>query len=147
MPRENRKRGKKNKKKADQEPQSESLLELEGHPNDVREPLTTERQGEPSWLISAPSRSEEFNIEAPFGFVDTEVKAYFRTVDIQIRDWQENGLEDGEVDVDLDPNEGLYFMGELEQCHSLRCVVREEVVLRRCSHRDVREGKTARYRP
>jgi len=59
-------------------------------------------------MISASNRSEEVDIEAPFGFVDTEVKAYFRTVDIQIRDWQENEPDNGKVDEDLDPNEGMY---------------------------------------
>lgn len=64
----------------------------------------------PSWIIPAASRSdaEDVNPEAPFGFVDAEVKAYFRTVDVQIREWQDGQAEVEGVDgnVDIDPNEG-----------------------------------------
>jgi nucleolar protein 9 len=43
-------------------------------------------EGEPSWIVK---RQTDFDSSAPFGHVDAEVKAYFRTVDIQIRDWQD----------------------------------------------------------
>jgi nucleolar protein 9 len=56
----------------------------------------------PSWIRPAES---EFNPEAPFGYVDADVKAYFRTVDSQMRDWQENAAYADESE-DADPNEG-----------------------------------------
>ncbi len=34
------------------------------------------------------SDSKQFNPEAPFGYVDPELKAYFRTVDDQLKEWQ-----------------------------------------------------------
>jgi nucleolar protein 9 len=45
--------------------------------------------------------------EAPFEGVEADVKAYFRTVDLQIRDWQENQDETAEED-DVQPNESAY---------------------------------------
>lgn len=95
MPRENRKRGKKHKKTTQDVPQATHSQE------DFEE---AEPQAGPSWIVPAANTSE-FNPEAPFGYVDSEVKAYFRTVDVQIREWQESGnpvADDG----DADPNEG-----------------------------------------
>jgi len=41
---------------------------------------------------------------APFGFLDVEVKAYSRTVDLQVRDWQRNS--EGDIEEEgVDPNE------------------------------------------
>jgi nucleolar protein 9 len=91
MPRENRKRGKKNKKASEEDTRAQ--------------PTAIEDQGGPSWI--KPPTEQETNTEAPFGYVDTDVKAYFRTVDIQIRDWAENEAMDEEFDTDRDPNEGL----------------------------------------
>ncbi|KAF5357660.1 hypothetical protein D9758_007464 [Tetrapyrgos nigripes] len=108
MPREHRKRGKKNKKKADsfEEPQFEA------------EEPNTEVQPEvgPSWIISAPSQ-DDYNLEAPFGYVDTDVKAYFRTVDTQICDWQEGEEERLVVDENSDPNaeKRMFFMAALTE--------------------------------
>lgn len=96
MPREHRKRGKKNKNKSTEQAESHELLP-------VPEPELT---GEPSWIHSAPIQPPETNPEAPFGYVDADVKAYFRTVDVQIRDWQDAEHQDAE-DGDVDPNEGM----------------------------------------
>lgn len=97
MPRENRKRGKKHKKVPD-EPETYVATNEQAHvPKD---------QAEPSWIVSGPSSAEDINPEAPFGYVDTDVKAYFRTVDVQIRDWQESEVNDAES-TDHDPNEGV----------------------------------------
>ena len=63
-----------------------------------------EPQVGPSWIIPASKNTEEINFEAPFGYLDADVKVYFRTVDIQIRNWQENEAE--ARDADVDPNEG-----------------------------------------
>jgi nucleolar protein 9 len=36
--------------------------------------------------------------ETPFGELEADIKAYFRTVDLQLRDWQENQDDGGEED-------------------------------------------------
>lgn len=97
MPRENRKRGKKHKKAKEEEwappaPQPEYQPE-------------PEPQAGPSWIVAGP-RADQINDEAPFGYVDSEVKAYFRTVDVQLREWQEEGYVAAPADGDTDPNEG-----------------------------------------
>ena len=91
MPRENRKRGKRHSKK---------------RPEDVDQQEPHEPEAGPSWIVPTPDAAvSEANHEAPFGYVDAEVKAYFRTVDLQISDWQEEGH--GAVgEGDVDPNEG-----------------------------------------
>lgn len=53
-----------------------------------------------------PDQSEQFKIEggadgafdpaAPFGFVDPDIKAYFRTVDERLKEWEAIGLAPGE---------------------------------------------------
>ncbi|KAG6864045.1 hypothetical protein C0991_000680 [Blastosporella zonata] len=109
MPRENRKRGKKNKKKSD-----DDFVSNETQPPPTQ--LDPEPAGEPSWIRSAPLEDPEvpeINPEAPFGYVDADVKAYFRTVDVQMLDWQEQ--EDKALDQDTDPNEALTEMGGKEK--------------------------------
>lgn len=96
MPRENRKRGKKNKKK----PEEEFIPPAQPPP--APDPEIT---GEPSWIRPAAEPIPETNPEAPFGYVDADVKAYFRTVDVQIRDWQGAREEAREDDDIVDPNE------------------------------------------
>lgn len=101
MPRENRKRGKKVKKRVDGLNETLSLQESQ-----APEPTSG-----PSWIRSAPrhdTEDNEFNPEAPFGYVDADVKAYFRTVDVQMRDWQVQ--EDQDLDQDKDPNEGAFHL-------------------------------------
>ncbi|KAL1937556.1 hypothetical protein VTO73DRAFT_13051 [Trametes versicolor] len=105
MPRENRKRGKKHKKTAEEVA-------------DVAQgaaPYIEEQEAGPSWIVHA---REEPTIDpnAPFGYVDAEVKAYFRTVDVQIREWQETRPE-VEEDADIDPNEDrrLFFVAGLTE--------------------------------
>ena len=98
MPRENRKRGKKHKQQvkdaeAPPEPQSTHIQDEE----------TDTLEAGPSWIV--PARQNAVDLNAPFGFVDTEVKAYFRTVDLQIREWQDTKAE-VEENEDVDPNEG-----------------------------------------
>jgi nucleolar protein 9 len=98
MPRENRKRGKKHKKVHEEEPQ---------YTQEYVEPIE-EPRGEPSWIVPASGQTEEVNPEAPFGYVDADVKAYFRTVDVQIRNWQDNRDETA-TDGDVDPNERMFI--------------------------------------
>jgi hypothetical protein len=72
MPREHRKRGK--KKRAD----VVSVEHVEARPQqDIEKSL-------PQWMQT----NDEMNLDAPFGYVDPDVKGYFRTVDSQIQDWQ-----------------------------------------------------------
>jgi len=105
MPREHRKRGKKHKKAPEEQyPIKEEYVQPE-----PEAPAQEESSGEPSWIVPAQKIQEEVNAEAPFGFVDADVKAYFRTVDVQIRDWQENEEENAGAGVDVDPNERLSF--------------------------------------
>lgn len=107
MPREIRKRGKK-KSKAQAEESSE--LAYKKHAEPVPEPEPTSSTT-PTWMKeSATSLSANgalADIEAPFGYVDADVKAYFRTVDSQLREWQEanesgggGAAEDGPQDED-----------------------------------------------
>lgn len=94
MPRENRKRGKKHKKTKEEAPTPPLQPEYQPEP-----------EAGPSWMVSGP-RSDQNNDEAPFGYVDSEVKAYFRTVDVQLREWQDEGHATAPADGDTDPNEG-----------------------------------------
>ncbi|PIL36686.1 hypothetical protein GSI_00375 [Ganoderma sinense ZZ0214-1] len=112
MPRENRKRGKKHKKKA-----SEELAQAEEPQHDFYPPQFQDQEDEagPSWIVRARDDSAA-DPDAPFGYVDAEVKAYFRTVDVQIREWQETRPE-VEADEDVDPNEDrrLFFVAALTE--------------------------------
>lgn len=90
MPNENRKRGKKHKK----------TQEHCEHPRDTN----PEHHNRPSWIVPA-QELEEPHPEAPFGYVDPDIKAYFRTVDDQIRTWQQERPYEENQDADLDPNE------------------------------------------
>ncbi|KAI0751271.1 ARM repeat-containing protein [Daedaleopsis nitida] len=107
MPRENRKRGKKHKKKAEEDVNTHHEEYPSQHEDQAAE-------AGPSWIVSASDPAIDQN--APFGFVDAEVKAYFRTVDVQIREWQETKPE-VDVDEDVDPNEDrrLFFVAALQE--------------------------------
>jgi len=95
MPKELRKRGKKHKKsKQEEQPPANAPVDEHEKPSEG-----------PSWIISA-HKTEDVNPEAPFGYVDPDIKAYFRTVDDQIRAWQEDEHIPEEENVDMDPNEG-----------------------------------------
>ncbi|KAF9040737.1 armadillo-type protein [Panaeolus papilionaceus] len=113
MPRENRKRGKKHKKMQDHEEPVRQEVYIDEEP-----PQADYAQGAPSWLKPAPKPEDEFNPEAPFGYVDADLKAYIRTVDTQIKDWQENQEEPVEGS-DEDPNEQkrLFLMAALTEMH------------------------------
>jgi nucleolar protein 9 len=95
MPKELRKRGKRHKKSATeyQTPSQEQEIPPDEGPS-----------GGPSWIVPR-ANSNQFNPEAPFGYVDPELKAYFRTVDDQLKEWQRNDWDDAGGDEDMDPNE------------------------------------------
>jgi nucleolar protein 9 len=98
MPRENRKRGKKFKK-TQEEPQEDYPAEPT-----YEEPVT---DAGPSWIKSADSQPQV--LDAPFGDIEQDVKAYFRTVDVQIKQWIEEAPEPVEGEEEKDPNEGAFF--------------------------------------
>jgi nucleolar protein 9 len=95
MPKELRKRGKRHKN---------SSAENQTHAQRHEVPDEGPSSG-PSWIVPrADSSSNQFNPEAPFGYADPELKAYFKTVDDQLKEWQQNrNYAEGEEDVD--PNE------------------------------------------
>lgn len=101
MPKEHRKRGKKKKPEPEWQPPLQELHIPEP------EPITEQQAAGPSWIVPGPNAEDDVNPEAPFGYVDVDVKAYFRTVDVQIRDWQDNAIEPG-ANEDNDPNEGAF---------------------------------------
>ncbi|GAV99718.1 ARM repeat-containing protein [Lentinula edodes] len=108
MPRENRKRGKKHKFKTT----DETIPYASSEPQAELEP-----QVGPSWIVTASGEDSEFNPEAPFGYVDADVKAYFRTVDLQIREWQEGQQEhlDGDANVDPNAEKRMFFVAALSE--------------------------------
>lgn len=60
-----------------------------------------------------PAReTEDAHPEAPFGYIEPDVKAYFRTVDEQIQSWQEDETQPEHEDSGLGPNEGMCFPPE-----------------------------------
>ncbi|EPQ59516.1 ARM repeat-containing protein [Gloeophyllum trabeum ATCC 11539] len=110
MPRENRKRGKKHRNSA--------VDQYEPVPHEQEyEPEAAENEAGPSWIVSAPP-VETANPEAPFGYVEADIKAYFRTVDLQLREWQDQrNASQPEDNVDIDPNEErrLFFLAALTE--------------------------------
>lgn len=101
MPREIRKRGKKKSKvQEDEYPQPAAVAPGP----DIVEPSS---ESAPTWMRNAPSTSNPLaDIEAPFGYVDADVKAYFRTIDLKLRDWQDGTNEDTSPE-GVDANEGM----------------------------------------
>ncbi|KDQ29289.1 hypothetical protein PLEOSDRAFT_1092908 [Pleurotus ostreatus PC15] len=110
MPRENRKRGKKHKKSA-------VGIEAPAQPHEYVAEVPESHNERPSWIVPAPNH-EEVNAEAPFGYVDADVKAYFRNVDNQMRSWQERHSYDAGDGLDTtDPNEErrIFFLAALSE--------------------------------
>jgi nucleolar protein 9 len=62
----------------------------------------------PSWIVPRAD-SKQPNPEAPFGYVDPELKAYFRTVDDQLKEWQQS-RDHAEGEEDVDPNESASYL-------------------------------------
>jgi nucleolar protein 9 len=78
MPKEVRKRGRKHKGKL--------------HPNEA---LLGERN---TPTTSEMHKQEDANPDLPFGGLDHDLKAYFRTVDAQIQEWTTSGRNSEEQD-------------------------------------------------
>ena len=127
MPRENRKRGKKHKKPVQNnaEPEADTEVYQEDTNYEGEQQAGGFEGGKrPSWVVR--DREPQVNPEAPFGYVDADVKAYFRTVELQIRDWQENPAHpiaghSGDDGNEQDPNEGNLVLTSLYRrlCRSL----------------------------
>ena len=95
MPKELRKRGRRHKKSS-----AGDKTHTQEH-----EVLDEGPSSGPSWIVPREdSNSKQFNPEAPFGYVDPELKAYFKTVDDQLKEWQQN-QKYAEGEEDVDPNE------------------------------------------
>lgn len=111
MPREHRKRGKKHKKHIEEK---QEPIADEGYGDQKQE-----SQAGPSWIVEG-EQENAVNPEAPFGYVDPDVKAYFRTVDEKLREWQENRGHDkgGREAEDVDPNEGASMAYSMQSCGS-----------------------------
>ncbi|KAG8745782.1 Nucleolar protein 9 [Ceratobasidium sp. 414] len=91
MPRENRKRGK--KKRGNNEQGDPAIHNAQ--------PEVGSEQAQPTWMHT----NDEPNLDAPFGYVDPDVKAYFRTVDSKIQEWQSQGYTQGRDDEEGDTHE------------------------------------------
>lgn len=135
MPRENRKRGKKHKKNEEQE-QPHAAIDL-----------AQVSQNDPSWIKPPLRDMDDPESEAPFGLLDADVKAYFRTVDIQIRDWQED--QEATWEDNVDPNESAYFCPAMKinrnLCNILKSY-RKTIVFYGRIERNAGKGKAASYR-
>lgn len=122
MPKENRKRGKKHKKPVQTEPEPQEDPEAYQESAECEGESGTGGFGggsRPSWIVR--DSEPQVNPEAPFGYVDADVKAYFRTVELQIRDWQESTTHpsvgySGDNDNEQDPNEGNFLSVSLHRC-------------------------------
>ncbi|XP_006459728.1 hypothetical protein AGABI2DRAFT_202089 [Agaricus bisporus var. bisporus H97] len=120
MPRGLRKRGRRHKNTEEDDYSHEQTQD--GREDGFKLNLNEADISQPSWILPSTSQSDAIltsNPEAPFGFVDTEVKAYFRTVDVQIQDWQSSQVESEEMggNTDIDPNEErrLFFVAALTE--------------------------------
>lgn len=142
MPKEFRKRGKRKPKQSEEDNfGSYGNQSVENQDPEENDPAVLQR---PSWIRSAPEEASQQNKDAPYGYVSAEVKAYFRTVDVQIRTWQDDGYEDGDDEGpnDLNANEGEHWHYRLlDTTASSPGAHRETALLYVCPLRDV--GKRA----
>ena len=104
MPKELRKRGRRHKTS-----RTEDKAPAQG-----QEVLDEGSSAGPSWIVPRAD-SKQLNPEAPFGYVDPELKAYFRTVDDQLKEWQQS-RDHAEGEEDVDPNESA-------SCFALACAL------------------------
>ncbi|KAF8270863.1 armadillo-type protein [Lactarius quietus] len=109
MPKDLRKRGKRHKKsEASAQPPTKEPELIDSGPSSG-----------PSWIVSrAPdsSNQDQVNSDAPFGYVDPEMKAYFRTVEDQLKEWQQNWGDAEDVeDNDSNENKRMFLMAALQE--------------------------------
>jgi nucleolar protein 9 len=104
MPKELRKRGRRHKTTRTEDQKPAQGREV---PDEGEGPSTAG----PSWIVprTDSDSKQQLNPEAPFGYVDPELKAYFRTVDDQLKEWQQN-RDHAEGEDDIDPNESASYL-------------------------------------
>ncbi|KAF8583989.1 ARM repeat-containing protein [Ramaria rubella] len=95
MPRENRKRGKKHKTTSAEKAASENVFD--------------------SAYNSGFGDIDKVQAGPPFGLLDPDIKAYFRTVDDQLRDWQEGANISFGVDEDPNEERRMFFTAALSE--------------------------------
>ncbi|KAF8529284.1 ARM repeat-containing protein [Hysterangium stoloniferum] len=103
MPRENRKRGKKHKNKPE-EPEQQLYI-AQDHENPHQDGI------EPD-VNAASARNA---LEAPFGLLDPDLKAYFKTVDDQLKDWQDEKVVNVDTEVDANEERRMFFVAALSE--------------------------------
>ncbi|KAG8834892.1 Nucleolar protein 9 [Serendipita sp. 399] len=128
MPRENRKRGKRKKNLVQDDFNEDPPIGLEDQPS----------PGEPSW-IEQSHISEPLNLDAPFGLCDPDVKAYFRSVENQMKEWQELGIEGDDVaGEDQNLERRMFFSAALTEMQGKECLLATDpdcaVILERMVH-------------
>jgi nucleolar protein 9 len=110
MPKElkKRQRGGRSKKKNDSEQQGQADVETGTQQNDTEfheqdfvplgdAPAPSAGPSQPRSAAAPPAfGNNEIDPAAPFGFVDPDIKAYFRSVDERLREWEGLGLALGE---------------------------------------------------
>jgi nucleolar protein 9 len=145
MPREHRKRGQRKKKFKEGE-ESREIQETPNEGTNIR--WTTQTQ--PSWIEDAPEAPAalENNFEAPWGYVDPDVKAYFRTVAEQMLEWQATGkLQRDEAQMDKDPSEGGILLAPVRISRLSMLLLRTPTIFRRSFAGNARQRVTTGHRP
>ncbi|KAG9042480.1 Nucleolar protein 9, partial [Serendipita sp. 407] len=113
MPRENRRRGKRKKNDI-----QEDLDEKE--PVKLKE---LEDEGQPSW-IETGHLNETSDPDAPFGLCDPDIKAYFRSVENQLKEWQDLGIEKENVsEEDSNLERRMFFSAALTEMQGKECML------------------------
>lgn len=87
-------------------------------PETTAEAATTEQ---PAWIVNSEPQDEKQITDAPFGYLDLDVKAYFRNVDSQIREWQGNRLEEGQVETDMNEGAPMFCSCNIVGTNSIWC--------------------------
>ncbi|EPQ31129.1 uncharacterized protein PFL1_01318 [Pseudozyma flocculosa PF-1] len=90
-----RKRGKKPSKRRQEEAEAASVKPAAAAPASAQptaQPTAADEDEQPDWIRSDPSSSSRNTAsDAPFGFVDAEVKAYFRQIWATLQELEEQG--------------------------------------------------------
>ncbi|KAJ7762821.1 armadillo-type protein [Mycena maculata] len=107
MPKEHRKRGKKKKPEPEWQPPVQE-------PRREQDIVPVEQPPAPTWIVPG-EKKDDINPEAPFGYVDVDVKAYFRTVDVQIRDWQDTAADSGAGDDEPNEERRMFVLAALTE--------------------------------
>lgn len=145
MPREHRKRGQRKKTRKE----GEESQEIQATSNaQTDRPSATHTQ--PSWIEDAPEAPvvSETDFDAPWGYVDPDVKAYFRTVEEQMLEWQSTGqLQRDGPQMGNDLNEGKMRLVLFRRSWLSTPLLRTPTIFRRRFAGNARQRVTAGNRP